>query len=130
MIMISGLIGQAAQIAMNTFKTPNTLFLRKSMDSGDRFYFDAIMLPVEYDNYDASNGVSVASKGMGFEIDRATFERLYESCGRDFSRAVVVQYRDRQRKVWKLITERPFEEIVIDGVMYRLNTVEWSEKRA
>jgi hypothetical protein len=124
---VQELIKQAAKTAINTFKTDAGLFLKPSETSEQRHYFDAILLPVEYNETDSS-GVQTLTTGMNFEIDHETFERLYHACDKDFSRSIIVQYRDNIRKTWKIMEENPYEELVIGGVMYRLNTIYFEMK--
>ncbi len=125
---VQGIVGGCVQTAMNLFRSEATLFFQAD-EQADRVYFEAIEYPVEYNIVD-DNGNTATVKGKAFQTDRRHFENLSAACRKDFTDALIVRIENGRREVWKILEEQPFEELILNGLSVRLNTVCIQEKPA
>ena len=129
MSSIQELVRQATQIAMTTLGSErhNVVFrfLKSKSDTvGLRFR------PIESttdQQIEDKNGGKVHTHETVFYIDGPTMRDFRAYCG-NFARARVVRIVNNRREIFKLLKEKPFDELIENDVFFRLNAVKIKEE--
>ena len=127
---IHELVRQATRLAVETLGSePHRTVFRflKTKDDATGFMFRPIENTTDH-NVEEKGGGQIHVHETVFYVDGDTMRDLRVYCQGKFSRARIVRIVNHKRETFKLLKERPFDELIENGVYFRLNAVQIAEK--
>jgi len=129
---IQELVRQATQIAMTTLGSEmHSVVFRFLKDKNDTvgFRFRPIENTTDH-RIEEKNSGKIHVHETVFYVDGVTMRDFRAYAGKNFARARIVRIVNNRRETFRLLKERPFDELIENDVFFRLNAVKIKEEPA